>query len=266
MLFRSVWANAAVASAAAATLDRNLRIRILPSLQFRNECRPGCVRFSGTCAGCGRRSEGDPRDSLASRSPAVTPTGAASRHSGPLVQPATERDLTVGAGRSRQRGRRRSRGDGQRPEQDEPRVHHTTLTATFGRKLGRRQLYDVAASVVRRIQRRQAAGRSAEPITPLCDMREPRLRAYACLRNSASLVREWLLRVNGVGRLRRVHRSFAMNGALCEPLAPPGSWLAIWARTGGKEVASFPAAGRGVSAGASCLRRPSVRGGRGRCR
>jgi hypothetical protein len=28
----------------------------------------------------------------------------------------------------------------------------------------------------------------------------------------------------------------------------------------------FPAAGRGVSAGASCLRGPSARGGRGRCR
>jgi hypothetical protein len=28
--------------------------------------------------------------------------------------------------------------------------------------------------------------------------------------------------------------------------SPPGSWRAIWTRTGGEEVISFPAAGRGV--------------------
>jgi len=40
----------------------------------------------------------------------------------------------------------------------------------------------------------------------------------------------------------------AMIGALCGPLGTPGSWLAIWTRTGGEEVVRLPAAGRGVTA------------------
>ena len=54
----------------------------------------------------------------------------------------------------------------------------------------------------------------------------------------------------------------AMIGALCGPFATLGSWLAISPRTGGEEVVSFPAAGRGVSALAGCVRGPSGRGGR----
>src|SRR5829696_5807221 len=47
----AVWANAAVASTAAATPDRNLRIRILPFLAFSERVSTRLRRFPGTCAG-----------------------------------------------------------------------------------------------------------------------------------------------------------------------------------------------------------------------
>src|SRR5215207_897208 len=43
--------------------------------------------------------------------------------------------------------------------------------------------------------------------------------------------------------------------------SPPGWWPATSTRVGGEEVASFPAAGRGVRARASYRRGPSAHGG-----